>query len=57
MRIFKIKCDYAGAEHLTFVYGRPDLYQRSINEWKNTGTFDALTMGGKAIQLRITSFR
>ena len=57
MRTFLLNCDYAGVEHLTFVYGRPELYDRAIKEWKETGTFDALTMGGKAIQLKISSIR
>ena len=57
MRTFNLNCDYAGSEHLTFVYGRPQLYDRAIKEWKEVGTFDALTMGGKAVQLKITSIR
>ena len=54
---FLLGCDFAGTEHLTFVYGRPELYDRAIKEWQSIGTFDALTMGGKAIQLKITSIR
>ena len=57
MRFFKISWNYAGAEVLTFVFGRRDLYKRAIDEWRKTGQFDASIMGGKAIQLRITSFR
>ena len=57
MHVFLLSCDYAGTEHLTFVYGKPELYARAIKEWKEIGTFDALTMGGKAIQLKITSIR
>ena len=57
MRTFLLSCDYAGSEHLTLVYGRPQLYDRAMKEWKEVGTFDALTMGGKAVQLKITSIR
>ncbi|CAI2383371.1 unnamed protein product [Moneuplotes crassus] len=54
---FQLNCDYAGTEHLTFVYGKPELYGRAIAEFKKEGVFNALTMGGKALQLRITSLR
>mmetsp|Transcript_19464 Transcript_19464/g.21773 ORF Transcript_19464/g.21773 Transcript_19464/m.21773 type:complete len:151 (-) Transcript_19464:59-511(-) len=57
MRKISINCDYAGSEHLTLVYGKPQLYDRAMREWKEVGTFDALTMGGKAVQLKITSIR
>ncbi|CAI2383277.1 unnamed protein product [Moneuplotes crassus] len=57
IRTFLLNCEYAGTEHLTFVYGKPELYNRAIAEFKKEGMFDALTMGGKALQLRITSLR
>ena len=54
---FTFSCDYSGTEHLTLVYGRPDYYQKAIDEFRKVGLFDALTMHGKALQLRITAIR
>ena len=54
-RTFILDINDSGNEYLTFVYGRPWLYDDAIADFRRTGYFNAGIMEGTAIQLTINS--
>ncbi len=52
-RTIILSVDRPGNEFLTFVYGRPWLYDNAMESFKKTGYFNAEIMQGDAVQLNI----
>ena len=54
-RTFVLDINDTGSEIVTFVYGRPWLYNNTMAAYNATGNFDASIMEGNAVQLEIQS--
>ena len=55
IRTFILSVNSPGEEKLTFVYGRPWLYDNTMENYRNTGIFDPSIMQGNAVQLVINA--
>mmetsp|Transcript_17076 Transcript_17076/g.19083 ORF Transcript_17076/g.19083 Transcript_17076/m.19083 type:complete len:101 (+) Transcript_17076:180-482(+) len=55
VRTFVLAVNSPGTEHLTFVYGRPWLYNNAMEDYRLTGSFHANVMEGRAVQLNIVA--